>query len=116
MTKLKGFALIGKATPEQLKNYKLHYIEFVDIKFSPIWEANKFLSNWLGKDKGFDYPSEDRVLSWCQSREFIARWSFDEKDLDRVLGLWREMMEYQASQKEWDASSHWPEKNFDWFE
>lgn len=116
VSKMRGFALLGRATQEQLKNYKQHYIDFVEIEFKPIWEANRFLKN-MDPDGPYDFPSDEPVLKWCQSRQYMARWSFDKEDLPAVLGLWMEMKEKQAAQQgKYDRNSTWPEENNDWFE
>ena len=109
ITKLKGFALLGRATQKQLENYKIHYQGHVEIEFTPIWEAHKFLEAWL--HKSIPASSDDHILNWLQTRQYIANWQFDVKDLEVVMGLWQEIQRMQ--EERWTIESTMPEKNYD---
>ena len=86
MTKIKGFALLGRATSEQLRNYKLYYRKYVDFKIEPICEIHKYLRKLI--------DTEIEELTGLD-QEAVARKqqeiSYFEELLEKANGLEREI-------------------------
>ena len=76
-----GFALIGEANEEQLRNFIDYYAGTVNISIRPIEEAHKFL--------GLPIPDKAPGTIWLQTRYYIAYWDFPKADLERVLEMWQ---------------------------
>ena len=130
MPKIKGFALLGRATSEQLRNYKLYYSKFVDFNIKPICEIHKYLEGLVNKEREellkLDQKERElkeievgsfeellkvaneletqlnhpEVIKWSRNRSYIAYWEIDRKDLPEVAKLWIEFKQIKIREIE----------------
>ena len=133
MVRIKGVALIGKATREQLERWQAQYAPFVEMKVKPFMEAHEWFAkvapekwtklDWEGLGRRLmeaEKKLHERVieeygaertdvllnLSWLQSRKFIVFWEFEEEYLEKVIEAWINYKEV------WNPND-WPEPNAD---
>ena len=97
-----GFALLGEANEDQLRNFINYYAGTVNISIRPIMEAYKFLD--------LPTPEEDPGTKWLQTRYYIAYWDFLKADLDKVKEMWQAYEHLRQKNPE-----DYPKKNADAF-
>ncbi len=87
MAKIKGFSILTQADWDGVIKYINYWDELVDIEVTPFMEANE----WLHMNKLPFLPFEERtpLEQELTNRGWLARWSFEYKDLEQVLRKWK---------------------------
>ncbi len=130
MPRMKGFALLGRATLKQLNNYQMYYKRYVEFNFKPILEVHKYLGK-LMEAKIVDIGEAElqaamelenklvpeEIQTWARKRKVIAFWEFDLNHLKDVAQLWVQYKQIKLEERargEWTPESKYPEYNNDW--
>lgn len=127
MPRMKGFALLGRATLKQLNNYQMYYKRYVEFKVKPILEVHKYLRKLMEAEIVDISEAElnaamelenklipEKIQTWARKRKVIAFWEFDMNHLQDVAKLWIQYKQIKLKEGEWTPESKYPEYNSDW--
>ncbi len=94
MAKIKGFSILTQADWNGIRNYINYWNELVDVEVTPFTEANEWLR--MNKLPFLSFEERSPLEQELTNRGWLARWSFEYKDLAQVLKKWKAYKEEYA--------------------